>query len=229
MEKAPEKKETVTFSAKLINFIQRNRTLLFGILVGIVVAIVGTVIIISIINTNRIRAIEQVETFSERYDQVRFENDETKKDTEIKALISELNSFAESHAAYAGARALNILAGIYADQKEWVEAEKSWVAVAEKLPKSYLAPSALYNAATTAEERGDFIKAIELYTKAVDAYEDEFPLAPRAYFAIGRLQEAQKNDAAATSAYQKLVEKWPSDNWTKLAQSRILSIAVNQK
>jgi tetratricopeptide (TPR) repeat protein len=229
MEKASEKQETIGFSAKVVNFIQRNRVLLFGILGGIVVAIIALVVAITVIDATKVQAIEQAESFSERYDKIRFETDESKKDKEIATLVDELKSFASSHSAYAGARALTILAGIYADKKDWSEAEKAWAEIATKLPKSYLAPVALYNAATAAEERGDFVKAIELYTKAVDTYGDEFPLAPRAYFAIGRLQETQKNTAAAISAYQKLVEKWPTDSWTKLAQSRILFITANQK
>jgi len=229
MGNASEKQEAIGFSAKVVNFIQRNRVLLLGILGGIVVAVIALIVAITVIDATKVQAIEQVESFSERYDKIRFETDEEKKDKEISLLVDELKSFAASHSAYAGARALNILAGIYADKKDWSEAEKTWAQVADKLPKSYLAPVALYNAATAAEERGDFVKAIELYTKAVDTYGDEFPLAPRAYFAIGRLQETQKNSAGALSAYQKIVEKWPTDNWTKLAQSRILFITANQK
>lgn len=229
MEKASEKLEPIGFSARVVNFIQKNRGLLFGIFGVIIITIIALIIAITLIDQTKIRVIEQVESFSERYDTLRFEADETKKDTQLDALVNEIQSFASSHAAYAGARALNILAGIYADKKNWVEAEKAWTAIAEKLPKSYLAPAALYNAATAAEERGDFVKAIELYSKAVDTYGDEFPLAPRAYFAIGRLEETQKNSAGAISAYQKLVEKWPADSWTKLAQSRILFINANQK
>lgn len=229
MEKASEKQEVIGFSAKVVNFIQRNRVWLFGILGGIVVAIVVLVVTITVIDATKVQAIEQVESFSERYDKIRFESDDAKKDKELTALIDELKSFASFHSAYAGARALNILAGIYADKKDWSEAEKAWASIAEKLPKSYLAPVALYNAATAAEERGDFVKAIELYSKTVDIYGDEFPLAPRAYFALGRLQETQKNSTAAIAAYQKLVEKWPTDSWTKLAQSRILFITANQK
>jgi len=229
MGNASEKQEAIGFSAKVVNFIQRNRVLLLGILGGIVVAVIALIVAITVIDATKVQAIEQVESFSERYDKIRFETDEEKKDKEISLLVDELKSFAASHSAYAGARALNILAGIYADKKDWSEAEKAWAQVADKLPKSYLAPVALYNAATAAEERGDFVKAIELYTKAVDTYGDEFPLAPRAYFAIGRLQETQKNSAGALSAYQKIVEKWPTDNWTKLAQSRILFITANQK
>ncbi|AEJ19527.1 tetratricopeptide repeat protein [Gracilinema caldarium] len=229
MEKASENKETISFSAKVINFIQRNRMILFGILGGIILSVIVLVVAIAIIDATKVQAIEQVESFSERYDKIRFESDDAKKDKELSALVDELKSFAASHSAYAGARALNILAGIYADKKEWAEAEKAWAAIVDKLPKSYLAPVALYNAATAAEDRGDFVKAIELYTKAVDSYGDDFPLAPRAYFAIGRLQETQKNNTGAIAAYQKMVEKWPTDNWTKLAQSRILFITANQK
>lgn len=229
MEKASTNQDSVGISGMLINFIQRNRVLLFGILAAIVVVIIATAIVITVVDSTRVQAIEQAESFAERYDRVRFESDEAKKDKEVAQLVEELKSFSSSHSSYAGVRALNILAGIYADKKEWSEAEKAWVAIADKLPKSSIAPAALYNAATAAEERGDFVRAIELYTKAADTYGDEFPLAPRIYFAIGRLQETQKNSAAAISAYQKLVEKWPNDNWTKLAQSRILFITANQK
>jgi TolA-binding protein len=85
---------------------------------------------------------------------------------------------------------------------------------------------ALYNAATAAEERGDSLKALELYTRCAKEYEKTFPLMPRVYFAIGRIQESQKNNTEALAAYEKLVEKWPNDNWTKLARSRILMLST---
>ena len=54
MEKASEKQEVIGFSAKVVNFIQRNRVWLFGILGGIVVAIVVLVVAITIIDATKV-------------------------------------------------------------------------------------------------------------------------------------------------------------------------------
>jgi tetratricopeptide (TPR) repeat protein len=223
-------KTSVSFSDRLVNFIQRNRKILAGIL-GIVV--LGLIILAIGINVNEqqhAKAIEQVEGFSERYDTIRSESDETKHQEAITTLLKEVEHFASTHSGYAGGKAYSIVASIHVDRKEWLEAEKAWIAAKEKVPASYFAPVALYNAATTAEERGDIDRAIELYTEITTEYQNQntFPLMPRVYLAIGRLEETRKNNSAAIAAYQKIVEKWPDDSWTKIANSRILYLSLSK-
>jgi len=138
-------------------------------------------------------------------------------------LLEELKS-ASNGKGIPPARALSIAATIHADLKEWTEAEKAWTASVEAAPTSYLAPVSLYNAATIAEDRGDLKSALALYTRCIEEYSNDYPLTARAYFSIGRISEQENDIQGATVAYKKIVESWPNEGWTKLANSRILSI-----
>jgi len=229
MEESTQKAAPVSLSARLGNFIQQRRKALLIATGAAVAAVIAVASAVSFVDASRMKAVAKVEALVEKYDAIRVETDEAKRDTQSADLIAELESLAKGMKGYASARALNTVAGIRADRKEWAEAEKAWVSVADATPDSYLAPVALYNAAASAEERGDIARAIELYTRCADTYAASFPLAPRAYLAIGRLNEERKDTAAAVAAYRKIVEKWPSDNWTKLANSRILSLASAEK
>ncbi|MFA6507890.1 MAG: tetratricopeptide repeat protein, partial [Treponemataceae bacterium] len=153
--------------------------------------------------------------------------DDAKKNENVTALIADLKKVSIKK-GYAAARALSITASVYADKKEWAEAEKNWLEAAQVDPKSYLAPIALYNAAAAAEERGDNKKALELYNRCAGEFKDSFPLAPRALFATGRINEDLKDFTTANAAYKKIIEQWPNDSWTKLAHSRIISIAAKK-
>lgn len=223
MEKTTGEHDTTGIAERLVDTIQKYRKQIglgVSILAGIIIVVAVTVVLIE---SNRKKNIEAVELLVEEYDQIRFEEDEEKKEAGIQALLDQLADYSDDN-GYAGIRAAVMTGKIHADKKEWQEAEEAFIAAADKDPESYIAPTALYNAAASAEERGDLSKAIELYGRCAETYQDTFPLAPRAYFALGRLQEEQRDMEAALESYQTLVEKWPSDNWTKLAQSRIILI-----
>lgn len=231
MEDTKKSEITVSFSDRIVNFIQRNRKILAGILIVIFVALVGVGIGYTVLENSKKANIVKVADFERSYEEVRILQESSEKEEKINTLIKDLEKFAEQHtwwSKYSGARAYMLLATIYVDRKEWPEAEKAWLKVATISPSSYLAPVALYNAATAAEERGDYLKALELYTRCAKEYEKTFPLMPRVYFSIGRIQESQKNNSEALAAYEQLVEKWPNDNWTKLARSRILMLSTNK-
>jgi len=226
MDTTATHKEKTKVSDLLVDFIQKRKLILLGVLIAffVILAVVG--LVLTLRETSQIKAISRVETLSERYDEIRTISDETKKKESIVSLLEELKS-ASNKKDFPSARALSIIASIHVDLKEWTEAENAWIASAEAAPKSYLAPVALYNAATVAEDRGDPTSALTLYTRCVQEYNNDYPLTARAYFSIGRLSE-QANDAkSATDAYKKIVDTWPNEGWTKMANSRILSITLH--
>jgi len=225
MEKTNENTTPVTFSENLVSFIQRFRKSIVIFAAAVLGLITIAAVAVSIIDGNRIKNIEKVENYVVRYDEARGISDEGKKTAAMTALVDELSVFASASNGYASARAYMALASIHADMKDWSEAETAWVAAAAELPKSYLAPVALYNAASAAEEKGDADKAIVLYNRCINEFGKSFPLAPRAYLALGRIHEEKNDPVSAADAYMKIVELWPNDNWTKLANSRILSLA----
>jgi tetratricopeptide (TPR) repeat protein len=164
------------------------------------------------------KAIEELEVYSEKL----FAAD--KESPEAAELVTELEQFAESKRGYVGAQAYNIVASFHADKEAWDLAEAAWLKSAVKALKGFLAPSSLFNAGVAAEEQGNAAKAIDYYTQAVE-YEGFFGGKARAYFAMGRLYEAESNTAAALEMYQKIADDYPEDELSQLAQSRIIILS----
>jgi tetratricopeptide (TPR) repeat protein len=225
MANATEKKESKKLSDRLVVFIQKNRVLLLAVIGTLIVAFFAFGVVVAIRDASNEKAIASIEELSQQYDSIRVETDESKKSVASTALLGNLETFAKSHSGFSAARAHSVIAGIRADRKEWSEAVSAWLAAADALPNSYLAPVSVYNAATAAEELGDGTRALELYARCADKYASSFSQAPRAYLAIGRLNEERKDFDAATAAYKKIVETWPNDSWSKLAHGRLLAIA----
>jgi tetratricopeptide (TPR) repeat protein len=227
MASTGEKKEDLTTGERIANFIQRNRRRLITGMASIVVLVAAIIASLSIMDFLREKALSKVEDFTRRYDALIIDINEASKEAEVRALVDELTAFAESNSAYAGARAYSLLGSIYAEKKDWGEAEKAWTSAAGKAPKTYLAPVSLFNAAVAAEEQGNIDQAIGLYTESA-SYTKDFPAAPRSQFAVGRLYEAQGNNQAAIDAYRGIGEKWPSaSTWINLAQNRLITLGAD--
>ncbi|MDR1024646.1 MAG: tetratricopeptide repeat protein [Treponema sp.] len=209
---------------KIIFFIHDNRRKIFislGSVLAILVIFIG---VLAIRDGLTARNISRVEDFNRRYDVLRITIAEESAAEDIAVLLADLSAFAPKTPGYSGSRAYALIAGIHGDRKEWAEAEQAWQAAAKKAGKSYLAPVALFNAASAAEAQGKIPEAIALYGECL-AMPDSFPSAPRAQFAIGRLEEARGNREAALEAYRALRAAWPNDAiWRNLAQSRIISL-----
>jgi tetratricopeptide (TPR) repeat protein len=209
---------------RLISVIQSHRKA-FGIGFGaLLVSLIGFVAAVSIYNSVRAKAVSKAEEFDQRYETLRLDiNNDTKKE-EVDLFLDELTAFAEKNSGYASARAYSIMANIYADRKNWTDAESAWTAAAVRVSKTYLEPVSFYNAAVAAEERGNIEKALEFYKQSLSGV--AFSAASRAQFAIGRIEESRNNKEAALSAYRELISLWPDDApWTNLAQSRIVFLS----
>jgi tetratricopeptide (TPR) repeat protein len=209
---------------KIILFIQDNRRkilIALGCVVVLLAVFIGT---LAVRDGLTARSIGRVDDFNRRYDVLRFTITEESAAEEVAALLADLSVFASKASGYSGSRAYALIAGIHGDRKEWAEAEQAWREAAKKAGKTYLAPVALFNAASAAEAQGKIPEAITLYGECL-AVPDSFPSAPRAQFAIGRLEEQRGNKEAALDAYRSLRAAWPNDAvWRNLAQSRIISL-----
>ncbi len=227
MVSSTQKKEEVTFSDRLADFIQKRRTVIIGGIIAIVGGIIAASVIIAIVEKMSADSITAVEMKAAEYSDLASIKDQAKLAEARDALVKDLTAIAsKAKSGYVASRAHSVIADIKADAKDWDAARDEWVAAADSAKATYLSSVALYNAAVAAEEAGDATKALELLKRSVSTDVSDFPLAARAYFAQGRLLEDARDFAGATAAYQKVVDTWPTDNWTKLAKSRILSIAA---
>jgi tetratricopeptide (TPR) repeat protein len=215
--------EPLTFTERLSDFLQR-KVLAIGA-IGVVAILVILIAVFIIGEALQTKALTQVEEFTRRYETLLPLITDESKATDVQALLDVLSAFAPKHSGYTGARGYSLLASIYAEQKNWAEAENAWAAGAKAGAKTYLEPVCLFSAAVAAEEQGNIAGAIERYTQCV-AFADTFPAAPRAQFSIGRLLEGQGSKDAAIAAYREIPSKWPSDAiWANLAQSKIIFLS----
>jgi tetratricopeptide (TPR) repeat protein len=217
---AKDKTEERSTGDIIADFLHKYRRSFWIFIIIIVAGAAGSVAYFSIRNILEKKAIEKVETFEERKNNLGTFND-TSKPPELETLLEEIIAFAPSTFGYAAARSYSLAADIYFSLGEWNKAEDTWKTAAQKAPKIYLAPISLFNAAIAAEEQGNLEAAIDYYEQSIE-FTGIYPAAARARFNIGRIREALHDNTGAAAAYKVLIEKNPDSNWAKLAQSRII-------
>jgi tetratricopeptide (TPR) repeat protein len=207
-------------------FVQKHRKSLFVLAGAILLVLILCIAALSVMDMLRARAISAVEEFGSRYETLRPSIAEEDSSDDVAKLVAEIEAFAKkkSTIGYAGGKAWSLAGNIYSEKKDWAAAETAWVSAAETGKKTYLAPLAFFNAGAAAEEQGKTEKAIEYYTNSL-ASSIDFPDAPRAQFAIGRLREALHETETALEAYRAVISGWPYDRvWINLAHSRIIAL-----
>ena len=222
--------EETTITEKLNIFLQKNRRILLLGVAGLAFILAAFIIILSVREKLRENAFFKLDEFYNRYQTLMSVSSEDVTETysiqgEISSLLADLEKFAKKNSGFATARSYSLIASVYEDQTNWIEAEKAWSASAKAGAKTYLAPVALFNAAVAAEEQGKIDSAIDLYAEAAN-FGSAFPGSARAQFSIGRLHESRNNISAALEAYRYLLSRWPGDPlWANLAQSRIIVLS----
>jgi TolA-binding protein len=149
-----------------------------------------------------------------------------KETTLVKDVEALIGKYAGTFAAQ---RAYAVRANIAFENKDWDKAAETWIELARKAPKSYIAPIALMNAAAALEEKGDPAKSLEILESLTKGYSTAFPEMPRVLFSIGRLSEAKESFETASTNYNKIIDEYPSSSWTKLARNRIIYLKTQNK
>jgi tetratricopeptide (TPR) repeat protein len=221
-EKATDK---VSASQVLNDFLQKNRVLFITVLVAIF-AVIGAFFVFSVVTENRNNAaFEQVETTLNEWETARAETDTTGLAAKEDGFIVSLKKVADANkGSFGGTRANMTIAEIYFSRKDWQNAEAYYLAAAKASPKAYTAGLNYFNAGICADELGKADDAVSYLNKAVEL--DNFTMTPRALFNIGRIEEQRSNIEAATVAYTKMTEKYPDDDWTLLAKSRMIALKI---
>ena len=209
---------------KISVFVQGNRKGIAAVISVIFILIIGMIVFISLQDVFQKKAISKVEELNTRFDDLRDIIADDPYNSEVQALLTDLNGFAKNKKGFAAGKAWSIIAQIHSNRKDWVNAEEAWLKAAKTADKTYLAPMSLFNAAAAAEEQGNFAEAIEHLEKCI-AHPFEFPAAPRAQFSVGRLYEQLNNYPAAVEAYRAVLINWQDfPVWQYLARSRITVI-----
>jgi len=223
-----EAQEKLSIAEKLIEFIQKNRKVLFIGFLVVAVGLVGSIAGLTVQERLRTNAFMRLDEFAQRHQALMpyIGGEQLLRQGEINALLEELAVFASRNSAPVAARAFDMIANIYWAQERWADAERAWTSAANALQRPHLSPISLFNAAVAAEYEGDFESAIALHTRVVQDHEHVIFVAARSQFSIGRLHEARGDMEAALAAYRGLLSRWPQDAlFANLAQSRIILLA----
>ena len=209
-------------------FIQKHRTPIFVLAGFIFLSLIAFIVVLSVMDVVRGRAINAVEEFSSRYEDLLPSITEEYSAVDTDQLLADIEAFTRRNSGYAAGKAWSLIANIHGQRKNWQAAETAWASAAKAAKKTYLAPLAFFNAAAAAEEQGKTNEAIEYYASSLASTAD-FSGAPRAQFAIGRLLESLGDNAAAIEAYRAVITGWSYDQiWPNLARSRIIALEAEE-
>jgi tetratricopeptide (TPR) repeat protein len=222
MQSEKEKEAVMPLSVGINEFVQKHRKPIFASAALILLALIAFIVVLSVMDIMNVKAISEVEDLQNRYETLLPSVTEEYSAVDVAELLSDLETFGRRHSGYAAGKAWSLAADIHGQKKDWPAAEEAWASAAKAAKKTYLASIAFFNAGAAAEEYGKIGEAIEYYTSSLTASSD-FSGAPRAQFAIGRLQESLGNKAAAIEAYHAVISGWSYDQiWSSLARSRII-------
>ncbi len=225
-----DREEKKTVSNVLADWIAKNRFILIGFVCVVVIVAVAIGV------TSTVKTKKAVKGFTELdglyYQLSVFQNKTDVTEEEIAAKEAETLSavyvLAENNAKNpVGSRAYLLAAELEFKNKEYAKARTAYENAAAANEKAYTAPIAWYNAAICSEELGEIDSAIALIEKATDR--EDFVTAPRAMFNAGRMEEERGNYSSAKVWYNKINDKYPNDNWSNLAKSRLITLEAEGK
>lgn len=237
--------ENKDLAQKINDFLVQYRKIVLGILVCILVAVAGVIVWFVIGENSKKTSVTSVEKIiyeledfkrEDRAKNPSSENDAEDNEKNVSAAVKEAEDKAieelkplglKYSSSYAGFRANTTIAEIYFQRKMYEDALKFYELAAKAVKNSYIEGVASFNAAACADELGDKEKALAYYERASKV--ENFPLIPRAIFNTGRLYEALSKKEDAILSYNKLLEKYPQNEWALLAKSRIIVITGNDK
>jgi len=217
------KEEKKSSSERFVDFISKNRRIIIGLGIAIVLIIVAIGIYTAVsgnIASASSRAMELADQKALQWSQ---ETDEEKRAEIESSLIAELDSIAQKWPrTLAAQRALLRKAALLSQKKEYAEAEKTALEAYRRNKKSYVAPIALELAAVAAEEAGNTDAALEHYTLITKDYKKDNPAAAHAFFNLGRIKEAKGDYKGAIEAYNQLIASFGDSEWAMLAKNRVI-------
>lgn len=223
MPKTENKNTIDTFAG----FVSKNRVVFISLVCLVIAGLIGFTVFEKVSSSAKDKDLGEIEKaeYALVTGTAALENEELK--SYYSACLTAIEPYT-SKGGIVGARAELLKAEVLFREQDFEAARTSYIAAAKKVKGTYLAPICYFNAASASEEMNDAAKAIEYYTVA--ANDKEFADPTRAWFAIGRLNEAALDYNKAKEAYEKITAEENGQNpWYNLAKSRILSMQIDGK
>lgn len=221
-EKNTEEKKTLADKAS--GFLTKYRVLFIGVIVALIVVAIVWGVFSSVTTSSHQKGLNQLDSIIYTLSKA----DEASVDAARDVALPQVLELAEKNKGnIVGLRSSMAAAEIYFSQEKWSEARECWLAAATTKNAGYTAPVCYYNAAVCSEELAEIDAAIDYYKAALASGECEFE--PHILFSLGRLQEGKGDYSAAEENYSSLKDKYPSDSWTNLAESRLIALKAEGK
>lgn len=221
-----DKAETKGTQEKVESFMQRNRVpllVLIGVLAAAGIALCVFFGITESMRKKDLAALDSIEfTLTKNSSELSDADISSRQDAALGALSAYLGK-----SGIVGARANMLAADIYFQRKDWAAGKDCYLKAASAGENFYTSGICYYNAAVCAEELGDNQAASGYYETA--SGKNNFYLAPHALFNVGRLSESLSDFTKAKDSYQKIIDSYPGDEFTKLAHSRLIALKASGK
>lgn len=206
-------------------FLGANKKILIIVGTVVVVALLGLWIGLNIADSNAEKLQVAVDELQVSYTEWAAMDDKTSAEAlsakdDLVAGLSELAS--KSGTSYPIVKAEYLLGLVLYTEEDYTQALSRFASAAQKGEGTYLGSLSLFNAGVASEQLGDTAKALEYYQSVYDKYGSEAPEAPKALFSVARLHEANNSIALAKAVFQQLADEYPSSEYAKLAQSRLV-------
>lgn len=222
------KTEKVKLSIRMNDFLRINRKPIFVVLIVVIATVVGLGVFTSIQKSLASNAAAMYEALNTKYTEWQSETVEDAKLTKGNGVLTDIENLLKKYkSSYSAQKALLLKAELLSARKDFKGAEEAYLLLAKNYSKSFLAPTALINAAAMAEEGGNKDNALKLLQQAETEFKPDTIGINRALFNIGRIFEEMKQFENASGAYSKLIVKGMDDDWTKLAHDRIIFLKAN--
>ena len=211
-----QKEEKLTSEQKMINsvsnFFVKNRILVVVIAAVVIVGIITGILAVKISTNAKEKAQLKVAELEQRYSDLLIE-----ETPDWASLISDLNANIKG-STYPSVKSAYILGLVYYEQNDLASAQTAFERAYNLNTKIYLAPLALVNMATCADEQGDEAKALEIYNQIYNEY-PESGVAAKALFNAARIYYQQGNTQLAQASFAQVASYYPNSEYGKLAQN----------
>lgn len=216
------------FPTRIASFLSGHRTVLMIVGAILIVGIFGAVGAYQIVENRADRAARDAELLLQDWEAWQGAADDSDERSGLEESIrNRAASLQEDHQrSYGALRSWHVLASLEWQLGNYSDSRQAFEALASRFPESHLAPIALAGAAAAAEEAGDISGARELLLQLADGTAVPSAERRRALFNLGRLAEESGELPEALGFYNRLVDEFPSDNWTNLGRNRIIALTV---
>ena len=201
-------------------WIVKNWKLLISVIAVIILIMVG-IMIQSFVQDNEINSsAELAEDIQKLYDDWISKELEDRDDDELLILIDKALTEYSQH--FAAKRALFTRSKMAYEKENWDDAAEGFIELADRWPRSYLAPVCLFNSASANEQAGNIEAAKQTLSRMIELYAETSPLIPEVYFNLGRIAENEVEIDTALVQYNEIISQFPESRWTDLSRNRIL-------